>query len=179
MSRALQAFERGMQDAEHLLKRFDECHDDVPHDESEVLKRAALVMIAAAWETYVEDRVRQAVSSKYGARDSNAAATTIHSLLDREIASLHNPSAEKVAELFQRYIGIDVTAGWKVNPRQPPESRKELNYWLKLRGEAIHRSPLKGEGPPAPHLVKRDELSKAMKFFHGIARATDEALQDA
>lgn len=179
MSRALEAFERGMKDADYLLARFDECHKRVSHDESEVLKRAALVMVAAAWETYIEDRLREGVSAKYGLPTASDAAQCIHGLLERDLSTLHNPTAEKVAELFLRYLQLNVTDAWKVPPRLPKQSRTALNDWLQLRGDSIHRSPPKGQGEPAPHLVKREDLVKAMRFFRAIAAATDEALQAA
>jgi hypothetical protein len=177
MSRALDSFESGMKDAASLLTRFEECHGKVPHDESEVLKRAALVMVAAAWETYVEDRLRQAVATKYGPPTASDAAKCIHGMLERDISTLHNPTSEKTAELFLRYVQLDVTEAWNVPPRNPKQSRVELNHWLKLRGDSIHRSPLKGQGTPTPHLVNKSDLEKAMRFFRAIAKATEDALR--
>jgi hypothetical protein len=179
MSNAMEAFERGMKDAKSLITRFDESHKRVPHDESEVLKRAALVMIAAAWETYIEDRLREAVLSKFGPSEEDAAAQCIHGLLERDLSTLHNPTAEKVTELAVRYLQLDVTKAWKVPPRTPEQSRTALNDWLRLRGDSIHRTPRKGHKVPVAHMVHRSDLEKAMRFFRALANATESALATA
>ncbi|WP_324022607.1 HEPN domain-containing protein [Aeromonas caviae] len=56
MSKAIQGFEYAIKDAEELLAHFDSINANPPPTNSEVLKRAGLVMALTAWETYVEDR---------------------------------------------------------------------------------------------------------------------------
>ena len=60
-SLAFQTFEHAIQDAIDLLNQFDSLNRQPPPPEAEVLKRASLVMALAALETYVEDRVKEAV----------------------------------------------------------------------------------------------------------------------
>lgn len=57
MSKAIQGFEYAIKDAEELLAHFDSINANPPPANSEVLKRAGLVMALTAWETYVEDRL--------------------------------------------------------------------------------------------------------------------------
>lgn len=63
MSKSLVDFESSIRDAEELLAHFD-TQPKPPPANAEVLKRAALVMALTAWETYVEDRVLEAVTAR-------------------------------------------------------------------------------------------------------------------
>ena len=65
-SQALVTFEHAIQDALDLLGHFDALNKHPPPPEAEVLKRASLVMALAALETYVEDRIVEAVDSVAG-----------------------------------------------------------------------------------------------------------------
>ena len=62
-SKALENFEHAIQDARDLLGHFDALNKHPPPPEAEVLKRASLVMALAALETYVEDRIVEAVDA--------------------------------------------------------------------------------------------------------------------
>ena len=64
MSDAKLSFDYGIKDAEDLLYHFDAVNCQPPPENAEVLKRASLVMAMTAWETYVEDRVREALEKK-------------------------------------------------------------------------------------------------------------------
>lgn len=66
MSRAYQSFEHSIKDAEELLAHFDAANTNPPPANAEVLKRAGLVMALTAWETYVEDRLREEMNKKLG-----------------------------------------------------------------------------------------------------------------
>jgi len=64
MSEAQESFEFGIRDSEDLLAHFDAINSYPPPENAEVLKRTALVMALTAWETYVEDRVEEALAKK-------------------------------------------------------------------------------------------------------------------
>jgi hypothetical protein len=57
MTKAAEAFDRSIKDAEDLLRRFDEEKVGPNGHNGEVLKRGGLVMARAAWETYTKDRI--------------------------------------------------------------------------------------------------------------------------
>ncbi|RYH15140.1 MAG: hypothetical protein EON54_28870, partial [Alcaligenaceae bacterium] len=64
MSQAHSNFHFGIKDAENLLAHFNALNVKPPPPEIEVLKRAGLVMAMTAWETYVEDRIFEATTSR-------------------------------------------------------------------------------------------------------------------
>ncbi|MFN3503607.1 MAG: HEPN domain-containing protein [Allorhizobium sp.] len=66
-SQAALTFSEAIKDAENLLAHFNTLNKQPPPPETEVLKRAGLVMAMTAWETYVEDRVQEAASTRLSA----------------------------------------------------------------------------------------------------------------
>ena len=68
MSQASKDFDESIQDAQNLLNHFNTLNEHPPPPELEVLKRAGLVMAMTAWETYVEDRLREASAQRLTGR---------------------------------------------------------------------------------------------------------------
>jgi len=82
-------------------------------------------------------------------------------------------SSDKTKRIFVEYVGLDVTLGWTWANYDPEKARSALNSWIAKRGDAVHRSRPVGNGVPAPHLVKREELEKAIRFIKDLVKATD------
>lgn len=177
MSRAATIFEKSIEDATTLLQHFDVLHKQNP-DTAEVLKRAGLVMALTAWETFVEDRIEEAVQSRLRAISGSPVGKFVSSKLSDELKRLHNPTSDKTRKLFLDYLEVDVTLGWKWLNYEPTSAKKTLDELLSKRGDAVHRSKLTNGGSPAPHLVKREELEKAIRFLKGLVDATDKALAE-
>ena len=158
MSKAKASFDRSIKDAEDLLAHFDSCPRP-PRENTEVLKRAGLVMALTAWETYVEDRVREEVSSRLRVVEGSYVGKFVLDRLDQELRRFHNPTSEKTKKLFEEFLEIDVTLTWDWQHYDCAKVRKTLNEFIAKRGDAVHRSkpiPAAGSQPP-PHLVKREE----------------------
>ena len=175
MSRASLAFEGSIEDATVLLQHFDSIHKQSPEN-AEVLKRAGLVMALTAWETYVEDRILEAVQARLRAVVGSPIGKFVNQKLEEELKRFHNPTSEKTKKLFVDYLEVDVTVGWRWLNFDPARARKTLDELLSKRGDAVHRSKPSNGGAPAPHLVKREELEKAVRFLKGLVEATDKAL---
>ena len=71
MSRAKEAFDLGIGDAEVLMARLNDKDAKLTQEQGEVHKRATLLLACAAWETYVEERVNQSLEAKINAAGSN------------------------------------------------------------------------------------------------------------
>lgn len=158
-----------------LLQHFDSVHKKSPED-SEVLKRAGLVMALTAWETYVEDRIREAVQARLRALDGSPVSKFVGRRLDDELKRFHNPTSDKTKRLFLDYLEVDVTASWKWAGYDCASAKKTLDDFIAKRGDAVHRSKPTATVPP-PHLVKRDELDKAIRFLRNLVDATERALE--
>ena len=175
-STSYQAFETAIADAERLLVLFDK----LPQQEqqaNEVLKRAALIMTLTAWETYIEawlnERLCQKISILKGWFASACGLIKgIQKKLDQEIKRLNNPNSEKVRQLSLEFLQRDITESWVWNNYQPKTACTQLNSWLSKRGDAVHQGRNNAD-PKVPHLVKRDEVEKAIKFFKELVKVTD------
>ena len=132
-------------------------------------------MALTAWETYVEDRVRETVTLRFGS-DSSQPARFMMMKLNEELKRLHNPTSDKTRKLFEDYLGVDVTLNWKWQHMEPEKACTKLDTLMKRRGDAVHRARPPQSGPPPPHLVTRDELEKAIRFIRELVAATERAL---
>src|SRR5689334_22476233 len=106
MSRAAATFDSSIEDASTLLAHFDSVHKASP-ESAEVLKRAGLVMALTAWETYVEDRVIEAVQARLRVLEGSSVGKFVAGKLDEELKRFHNPTSEKTKRLFLDYLEID------------------------------------------------------------------------
>ncbi len=173
-SKAFQTFEHTIQDAVDLLNHFDALNKQPPPPESEVLKRAGLVMALAALETYVEDRIVEAADTVSGSGSEESLLVKFYkSSLENDLKYFHTPSTDRVKAIFVKYLCIDVTEGWAWNNYDPIRARKELNMIAKKRGDIAHRSWRPVEGQIAPHMVTREDLRKHIRFIRDLAEATD------
>jgi len=176
MSRASTTFLTSIEDATTLLGHFDALHKQNA-ETAEVLKRAGLVMALTAWETYVEDRAQEAVSTRMKAVNGSPIGAFVSTKLAEELKRFHNPTSEKTRKLFLDYLQVDVCANWKWLNYEPASAKKTLDELIARRGDAVHRSKAVTAGAPAPHLVKREDLEKAIRFLKGLVEATDRALE--
>ncbi len=176
MSIARISFEYGIKDAEDLLRHFDAINANPPPDNAEVLKRAGLVMALTAWETYVEDRVTEGLVKKLSVVAGSYAGRFIENQLKNELKRFNNPDADKTKRLFFDYLEVDVTQGWNWASTDQVSAKKLLNEWISKRGDAVHRSKPVNNGSPLPHLIKRDELAKAIRFIKELVKATEAHL---
>lgn len=177
MSRSSSTFVTSIEDASSLLAHFDLLHRQGTEN-AEVLKRAGLVMALTAWETYIEDRILEAVHARLKAVNGSPIGKFVSTKLTEELKRFHNPTSEKTRKLFLDYLEVDVCAAWKWTNYDPTTARKRLDDLIAKRGDAVHRSKPPSAGAPAPHLVNRDDLEKAIRFLKGLVEATERALAD-
>lgn len=177
MSKALATFETSIKDAETLLAHFDAINKQPPPEGAEVLKRAGLIMALTAWETYVEDRVREEMQARLHVVSGSYVGRFVSDRLEEELKRFHNPNSEKTRKLFRDYLDVDVTTQWEWQHFDVTKAKKTLDDLISRRGDAVHRSKPLQAGLPAPHLVKREDLERAIRFLKGLAEATDRALQ--
>lgn len=178
-SQAFQAFNHAIQDSTDLLKHFDALNTKPPPSDIEVLKRASLVMALAALETYFEDRVLEAVDQICAKeKDSEALAMFYRKSLDTDLKLFHSPSSDRVRQIFQKYLSLEISEAWSWNNCDPINAKAELNRLVKKRGDIAHRSlrPTASQAQPKQHAVTRDDLRKHIHFISQIASTTDSFL---
>ena len=176
MTKANDTFTHSIQDAENLLKHFDQLNKLPPPPENEVLKRAGLIMAMTAWETYVEDRLLEAAEERLKCVADTSIAAFIQSKLNEEIKRLHNPTSEKCLQLFRDFAGVDLTSKWTWNNVDAKAARLRLDEYIKLRGDVVHRSRPVPSGSPQAHAVTKEDLGRAIRFLKSLVQATENAL---
>lgn len=176
MSQARLTFDSAIQDAEILLEHFDSANTHPPPENTEVLKRAGLVMALTAWETYVEDLAQELVQLRLERSNDPHLTGLVLRRLDSELRRFHNPNSEKTRQLFIDYLDIDVTRQWRWGGFEPASAIAKLNELISKRGDAVHRSKPVSANALAPHLVKREDLDKAIRFLKHLVAATERAV---
>lgn len=176
-SRASQSFNHAIQDAVDLVNHFDRLNTQPPPPENEVLKRASLVMMLAALETYFEDRLVEAVSTITGTDDSRT-SKFMRDCLASDLKTFHTPSTDRVRPMFQKYLGVDITDAWRWNNMEPSSARSELNALARKRGDIAHRSGRPVEGGPTKHAVSRDDLRRHIHFIRQLVLAMETVLAE-
>jgi hypothetical protein len=158
-----------------LVDHFNAINVLPPPPNAEVLKRAGLIMACTAWETYVEDPVQEVVEQRLGEGNDSFQNRFVLRHLHATLKQFHYPSAEKTCKLFSDFLGIDVAASWQCNNYDSARARQELDALIKKRGEAVHRSKAPAAGVPAAHLIRKDQLEKAIRFLKSLVEATEKA----
>jgi hypothetical protein len=174
MSDAAIAFEQCIKDAEELLTRFDEENASHAGHNPETLKRAGLVMAMAAWETYVKDRISEEFDVWLKSVDGSPVGKFVRQRLNEDLKRFFNPNSEKTKRLFLDYFEVDITQGWVWDNYDSLQARKALDAIVAKRGDAAHKANKSAKSNTEPHLVKRDELEKAIRFLKGLVVASDK-----
>lgn len=133
-------------------------------------------MALTAWETYVEDRAKEAVNSRLAVIAGSPIAAFVAKKFEEEIKRLHNPSSEKTRKLFLDYLGVDVTTAWTWPNTDAEKAKKTLDEFLAKRGAAAHRSDAVSSAKSQGHLVKREDLERIIRFLKTLVERTETAL---
>ncbi|TOG38501.1 hypothetical protein CGJ01_24020, partial [Vibrio parahaemolyticus] len=65
----------------------------------------------------------------------------INKTLENDLKYFHTPNSKKTKDIFERFLGVDVTEYWSWPGYEDKErTRAKLNDWIKKRGDAVHRS---------------------------------------
>jgi hypothetical protein len=173
MSEAGKSFECSIKDAEELLIRFDKENNTTSKPNSETLKRAGMVIAMAAWETYVKERFREEIDFWLASVNGSLLGNFVQRKANEDLKRFFNPNTDRIKQLFKSYFEIDITSGWVWDNYQAPQAKKVLNELIAKRGEAAH---IANTDPCGAHIIKRDDLDKAIRFLKGLVKATEKVV---
>lgn len=174
MNKAANAFSRSILDAEGLLNRFDAENVSTNGKDGEVLKRAGLVMALAAWETYIKDRVRDEFDVWLQPVEGSPIGKFVRKRLEEDLKRFFNPNSDKTRRLFLDYFEVDITTEWVWDNYDSLAAKKALDILISKRGNAAHQANTSEHLSADPHLVKRDDLEKGIRFIRGLVTATEK-----
>jgi len=173
MTKSLNTFHQALSEAKELLNCYDTLnnHDEiVPPD---ALKKASLIMALTAWETYVEDVVTELFNIKFSLVKGSTLGNFAEKQLTERLKQFHNPDSRKTKHLFEEFFGVDITENWEWNNVFPKDARTQLNKWISIRGDAVHRVEVDVN---QPQVIRKDELAKCIRFIEELAKSTDKAV---
>ncbi|POP54009.1 HEPN domain-containing protein [Zhongshania marina] len=174
MTKAADAFDRSILDAEDLLARFDAEKTSSNGKSGEVLKRAGLVMALAAWETYVKDRVADEFDIWLQSVEGSPIGKFVRKRLEQDLKRFFSPNSERTRRLFIDYFEIDITKEWAWQNFDAASAKKTLDTLIAKRGDAAHQANTSEHRSAEPHQVKREELEKGIRFLRGLVAATEK-----
>ena len=90
-------------------------------------------MALTAWETYVEDRVREEVTLRLRVVEGSYVGKFVLTRLEEELKRFHNPNAEKTRKLFADFLEVDVTQSWERHNFDRTKIKKTLNELISAR----------------------------------------------
>tara|TARA_B100000965_G_scaffold351539_1_gene326194 strand:- start:1078 stop:1701 length:624 start_codon:yes stop_codon:yes gene_type:complete len=157
--------------------------------QQDALHRAGIVLVVAAWESYVERLLDEA----YAAITPGAGAGP-HTLLPYQLSaaripgrieSFNNPNRKNVQRLLRETLNFDPFPHWTwtagVKTWTAAQARARLDEWVQIRHRVAHGNPL----PTYPWILGNNgqprltltHMRSCRGFFNAMVRATDSALR--
>lgn len=136
------------------------------------LNRAVVVMCLSAWESYVEELVKEAVGSFRPHPTDRTIWQSINADALGQIGRFNTPNVDNVRRLIADTIGLqDVTRSWAWRNTTPAQAKDRLTKAINYRHQIAH-----GVNPrPTIHNAYSKELPG---LFRRLGRATDAAVRD-
>ncbi len=174
MTDSLHHFNRALGEARELFECYETLnnHPEIPLPSG--LKKATLILILTAWETYVEDVATELFEQKFSVLKGCKLGAFAQKQFTERLKFFHNPNSKKTKHLFEEFFDVDVTESWQWNNVMPRDAREQLNMWISKRGEAVHRANMDFN---QPQVINKKELEKCIYFFTELTRATDKVLE--
>ncbi len=135
------------------------------------LNRAAVVIAVSAWESYVEELMRESLQTVRPAAPPLDPWPALNAFILGELGRFHTPNAHNVANLLYRCLGLaNVSASWGWRNCTSARAITLLDEALTLRHEIAH-----GVNPrPTIHNAYSSWLPG---FILRLARCTDNAVR--
>jgi hypothetical protein len=135
------------------------------------LNRAAVVISVSAWESYVEELMRESLQALRPAAPPLGNWPSLNAFILGELGRFNTPNGQNVANLINRCLGLSnvrTSWGWRNCPSAQAEGL--LNQALDLRHQIAH-----GVNPrPVIHNPYSNWLPG---FIRRLARCTDDAVR--
>lgn len=136
------------------------------------LNRAAIVISVSAWESFVEQLMRESLQALRPPAPPLGNWPALNAFILGELGRFNTPNAQNVANLINRCLGlVDVRTTWRWRNCSSTQAESLLNAALALRHEIAH-----GVNPrPVIHNSYSNWLPG---FIRRLARCTDDAVRD-
>lgn len=135
------------------------------------LNRASVVISVSAWESYVEELMRESLQALRPLAAPPGNWPALSAFILGELGRFNTPNAQKVADLVNRCLGLgDVRTSWGWRNCTLPQAVALLDKALALRHEIAHGVN--------PRPVIHNKYSRGLPgFIRRLARCTDDAVR--
>ena len=135
------------------------------------LNRAVVVVCVSAWEAYVEELVREAVSVLRPAAPPMGQWPTWNASVRGQLGRFNTPNSQNVRSLLSDSLGLeDVRQSWTCEDFTATEALRRLDEAMSLRHQISH-----GVNPRP--VIDEFYSSRLPVFFIRLGRCTDEAVR--
>jgi len=135
------------------------------------LNRASVVMCVSAWESYLEEVLRESLEGIRPVAAPVGPWAALKAGSDGAIGRFNTPNAENTRKLFASCLGIaDITNSWRWRHCDPVTARRKLNEAMTKRHEIAH-----GVNPRP--IIHNNYSEWLPGFFRNLGRCTDRAVR--
>lgn len=136
------------------------------------LNRATVVMSVSAWESYVEQLMRECMQAIRPPTPPLGTWPSLNASVSSLLGRFNTPNAENVARLIHESIGLpNIRSSWLWQNCTAQQTEERLNQALNYRHQIAHGVN------PRPNILNFYS-SPLPAFFRRIARCTDDAVRD-
>jgi hypothetical protein len=136
------------------------------------LNRAIVVMCVSAWESYVEELMRNALTSLRPGAPPLGVWSVHNASMQGQLGRFHTPNTENVRLLVSDVIGLaDVDNSWAWQNCTSAQARQRLADALRLRHQIAHGVN------PRPNVLTF-YATQLPDFFLRLGRCTDNAVRN-
>ena len=176
LSEAREKFEKSKREIENLL----EIHTKMDGERIgttgrrpnrvQVLHRAAIVMITACWQAYLEDLFRKAFEYLWFSH-GNAYQNILENYANEKLRYFHNPLSDKVNSLF-KCLGLEnLSHRWTWQAMSHNNAMEKLDKYVSIRHKIAHGGESDDSKPDKS--VVRDYLNHVER----LVEKTEEAVK--
>jgi hypothetical protein len=136
------------------------------------LNRAIVVMSVSAWESYIEELMREAVRALRPAVPPLGAWPALDVYVNSRINIFNTPNPNNVDRLIRECVGLTpVSNSWSWRNCTSAQAVQRLTVAMNYRHEISH-----GVNPRP--LIHNHYASQLPEFFRRLARGTDDAVRN-
>jgi hypothetical protein len=136
------------------------------------LNRATVVMSISAWESYIEELLRDCLQALRPSAPPMDPWPALNAYVLGLLGRFHTPNAANVANLIHNCIGLsDIRISWGWQNCTPPQAEQRLDQALSYRHQIAHGVN------PRPNILNFYS-SQLPDFIRRLARCTDDAVRD-
>jgi hypothetical protein len=136
------------------------------------LNRAAVIMSISAWESYVEELMRESLQALRPPGPVLGAWPALHAYVSSQLGNFHTPNPFNVERLIRNCTGlVDVHLSWTWQNCTSAQAAQRLTDALTFRHQIAH-----GVNPRP--IIHNHFSSQLPDFFRRLARCTDGAIRN-